>query len=64
MKFFINVPTFMSWVFWAFKAILSAKTFAKLNMVGTGRSTIGAALLPYIDEKQLPQKYGGEAKGW
>ena len=64
MKFFVNVPTFMSWVFWAFKAVLSAKTFAKLNMVGTGKSTIAAALLPYIDASELPQKYGGDAKGW
>lgn len=64
LKFFVNVPTIMAWVFWAFKAILSAKTFAKFNMVGTGKGTIGAALLPYIDAKQLPKRYGGEADAW
>lgn len=64
MKFFINVPGFMAWIFWAFKAIMSAKTFGKLNMVGTGRSTIAAALLPHIDGKQLPKRYGGEADAW
>ncbi|EKM48311.1 uncharacterized protein PHACADRAFT_132473 [Phanerochaete carnosa HHB-10118-sp] len=63
-KFFVNVPTFMAWVFWAFKAFMSAKTFAKFSMVGTGESTIGVALLPYIDAKELPKVYGGEADAW
>ncbi|GJE90290.1 SEC14 family lipid-binding protein [Phanerochaete sordida] len=64
LKFFINVPTYMAWIFWAFKAVMSSKTFAKLNMVGTGKSTISAALLPIIDAKQLPKRYGGEADAW
>ena len=54
----------MAWIFWAFKAVMSSKTFAKLNMVGTGKSTISAALLPIIDAKQLPKRYGGEADAW
>lgn len=61
MKFFINVPTIMAWVFWMFKGLTSAKTFAKFNMVGTGPRAIGAALLPIIDADQLPKRYGGKA---
>lgn len=34
---------------------------AKMSVVGTGHHAIRKALLPYIDDKQLPQKYGGEA---
>lgn len=54
----------MAWMFWAFKTFLSSKTFAKFNMIGTGRKTIGAALLPVIDAKELPKRYGGEAEAW
>lgn len=60
-KFFINVPSLLTWMFWFFKSILSAKTFAKMSVVGTGKHTIAAALLPFIDAKQLPKRYGGEA---
>ncbi|PSR76321.1 hypothetical protein PHLCEN_2v8553 [Hermanssonia centrifuga] len=63
-KFFINVPTLLTWMFWFFKSILSAKTFAKMSVVGTGKNTISAALLPSIDAKQLPQRYGGEAEAF
>ncbi|KAI0825493.1 CRAL/TRIO domain-containing protein [Irpex lacteus] len=63
-KFFINVPTFATWIFWLFKPLLSAKTFAKMNVVGTGKSTVSAALLPVIDAKELPKRYGGEAEGF
>ncbi|THG95755.1 hypothetical protein EW026_g5955 [Hermanssonia centrifuga] len=31
-KFFINVPTLLTWMFWFFKSILSAKTFAKMSV--------------------------------
>ncbi|KAH9931807.1 CRAL-TRIO domain-containing protein [Fomitopsis serialis] len=55
-KFFVNVPTFMAWVFWLFKSFFS--------MVGTGPKTIGAELLPLIDAQELPKRYGGEAAGW
>lgn len=51
----------MAWVFWMFKGLTSAKTFAKFNMVGTGPRAIGAALLPIIDADQLPKRYGGKA---
>ena len=61
MKFFVNVPTFMAWVFWVFKALVPAKTMEKFSMVGTGAKTIGAELLPIIDAKELPKRYGGEA---
>jgi len=63
-KFFVNVPTFLTWIFWAMKPFISAQTFAKLQIVGSGPATIGAALLPYIDAKELPTRYGGEAEGF
>ena len=52
----------MTWIFWLFKPLISANTLAKLNVVGSSTSTIGAALLPVIDAKELPRKYGGEAE--
>jgi len=63
-KFFINVPTFMSWIFWIFKPLLAAKTVEKMSVVGTGVPTIHAALSPIIDEKELPKRYGGEAEAF
>ncbi|TCD69463.1 Non-classical phosphatidylinositol transfer protein (PITP) [Steccherinum ochraceum] len=61
-KFFINVPTLLTWIFWLFKPLVSAKTFAKMQVVGTSKSTISAALLPIIDKSELPARYGGDAK--
>ena len=63
-KFFINVPTFMTWVFWLFKPLISANTLAKMNVVGSGTPTISQALLPVIDTKELPKRYGGEAEAF
>lgn len=51
-------------MFWFFKSILSAKTFAKMTVVGHGKSTIGAALLPVIDANELPSRYGGKAESF
>ncbi|KAF8586320.1 CRAL/TRIO domain-containing protein [Ramaria rubella] len=63
-KFFVNVPTLMSWIYWAFKPLLPSKTFAKLSVVGYGPHTIGKALLPYIEPDQLPERYGGTSKSF
>ncbi|KIL69365.1 hypothetical protein M378DRAFT_781198 [Amanita muscaria Koide BX008] len=63
-KFFISVPTFLNWIFWAFKPLLPANTVAKMSVVGSGTHAISKALLPYIDEKQLPQRYGGDAEAF
>ena len=63
-KFFINVPTFMTWVFWLFKPLISANTLAKMSVVGSGTATISEALLPVIDIKELPKRYGGEAEAF
>ncbi|KAF5377763.1 hypothetical protein D9757_008087 [Collybiopsis confluens] len=60
-KYFINVPSYMTWIFWLFKPLLPSATLAKMSVVGSGASTIGKALLPEIDAKQLPKRYGGEA---
>ena len=65
-KFFINVPTLLTWVFWLFKPLLSAATLAKMSVVGTGAKTIGAELSQVIPVSELPKRYGGqaEAKGF
>jgi len=60
IKFFVNVPALMTWIFWLFKPLVSAKTFAKLKLAGTGPGTIGKEMLPFVDASQLPKKYGGE----
>ncbi|KAM6497051.1 CRAL-TRIO domain containing protein [Amanita muscaria] len=63
-KFFLSVPTLLNWIFWAFKPLLPANTVAKMSVVGSGTHAISKALLPYIDEKQLPQRYGGDAEAF
>ncbi|KAI0929685.1 hypothetical protein AcW1_007032 [Taiwanofungus camphoratus] len=60
-KWFVNVPGLMAWIFWLFKPLIPAKTLAKFSMVGSGPQTIGNALLPIINAKELPKQYGGEA---
>ncbi|KAI0796037.1 CRAL-TRIO domain-containing protein [Abortiporus biennis] len=61
-KYFVNVPTLLTWIFWLFKPLISPKTFAKMTVVGHGPSAIGKEVLPKIDKEQLPKKYGGEAE--
>jgi len=63
-KYFVNVPTFMSWLFWAFKPFLSAQTFAKMSVVGKGKDTIKKELIVIIEPKELPERYGGEAEAF
>lgn len=63
-KFFVSVPSFLTWIFWAFKPFLPAATLAKMSVVGSGAQTIGAALLPLISEQELPKRYGGSAEGF
>ena len=63
-KFFINVPTVLTWIYWLFKPLVSAATLAKMTVVGQGPKTIAPELLPIIDAKELPKRYGGEAAGW
>ncbi|KAI5118679.1 hypothetical protein M0805_003616 [Coniferiporia weirii] len=59
-KFFVNVPAVFTWVFWLFKPLISAETLAKMSVVGSGPQTIRKELLPFIDAKELPKRYGGE----
>ncbi|KAG5634866.1 hypothetical protein H0H81_000466 [Sphagnurus paluster] len=63
-KFFVNVPTLMNWIFWAFKPILPAATLAKMTVVGTGHHALKKALAPFIASTELPKQYGGDALGW
>lgn len=51
-------------MFWIFKPIISAKTYAKMSVVGTSQGEISEAMLPLIDAKELPKRYGGEAEGF
>jgi phosphatidylinositol transfer protein SFH5 len=60
-KFFINVPSLLSWMFWLFKPLISANTLAKMTVVGSGQQAIRKALLPVIDAEELPGRYGGDA---
>ncbi|KAK0467166.1 CRAL-TRIO domain-containing protein [Desarmillaria tabescens] len=63
-KFFVNVPAYLTWIFWLFKPLISANTLAKMSVVGSGAPAIGKALLPIIDAKEVPKQYGGEAEGF
>ena len=63
-KFFINVPTFMTWIFWLFKPLISANTLGKMSVVGSGIPAISDALLPIISAEELPTRYGGDAEGF
>ncbi|KAF9069766.1 CRAL-TRIO domain-containing protein [Rhodocollybia butyracea] len=63
-KYFVNVPSYMTWIFWLFKPLLPAATLAKMSVVGTGSWTIGKALSPQIDVKDLPKRYGGDAEAF
>ena len=47
-----------------FKPLVSAQTLAKMSVVGTGPATIGKDLLPHIDAKEVPKRYGGEAEAF
>jgi phosphatidylinositol transfer protein SFH5 len=63
-KYFVNVPSFMSWIFWLFKPLLSTQTIAKMSVVGKGPDAIGKELLVIIDTSELPKRYGGEAEAF
>lgn len=63
-KYFVNVPTFMSWIFWIFKPLLSAATIAKMSVVGKGPEAIGKELLVIVDDSELPTRYGGKANAF
>ena len=62
--FFINVPTHMIWVFWLLKPLIPASTLAKLSVVGSDARTIRETLLPTIDARELPKRYGGQAEAF
>jgi len=63
-KFFVNVPTILTWVYWIFKSIVPSKTFAKMQVVGSGPQTIGKTMLEFVDKSQLPKRYGGDAEAF
>lgn len=49
----------MAWIFWIFKPLLSSATAAKMTVVGPGAKAIGKAILPVVEDTELPRKYGG-----
>jgi len=55
----VNVPYFLTWIFWLFKPVLPTATLAKMKVVGSGPHTIGKELLPLVAAEQLPHRYGG-----
>jgi phosphatidylinositol transfer protein SFH5 len=61
-KFFVSVPVLLTWIFWTFTTLLSPATQRKMSVVGSGPATISAALLPIIDEAELPKRYGGNGE--
>ncbi|KAH7913859.1 CRAL-TRIO domain-containing protein [Hygrophoropsis aurantiaca] len=63
-KFFINVPTFLTWIFWLFKPLLASATLAKMSVVGTGSRAIGVALGEIAERDELPVRYGGTGEGF
>jgi hypothetical protein len=63
-KFFINVPSWMTWIFWAFKTLIPSATFAKMAVIGSSTSSLQSALLPHIEAKELPKRYGGDAEAF
>lgn len=58
------MPTLLNWLFWAFKSVISAKTLAKMSVVGTGHHDLKKALSEYIAIDELPTKYGGNAQAF
>ncbi|KIY68870.1 CRAL/TRIO domain-containing protein [Cylindrobasidium torrendii FP15055 ss-10] len=63
-KYFINVPTLMSWIFWAFKAIVPSATFSKMSVVGSSKHEIKKVLGEIVEVNNLPKRYGGEAEAF
>jgi hypothetical protein len=58
------VPTLLSWIFWLFKSLVSAQTFAKMSVVGSGHHAIAKALGEVISIEEIPKRYGGKAEGF
>lgn len=44
--------------------MVSARTFAKMSVVGSGHHEIHKTLLEVIDDKEIPKRYGGLAEGF
>ncbi|KAH0836536.1 CRAL-TRIO domain-containing protein [Lanmaoa asiatica] len=63
-KFFVNVPSFLNWIFWLFRPFLSSATLAKMTVVGSGPDALGAAISLVIDKDELPKQYGGTANSF
>jgi hypothetical protein len=57
VKFFVNVPRVLAWVFGAISNFLSKETVEKFVVLGDARE-----LSRWIDLDQLPERYGGTAK--
>ncbi|ODQ79124.1 hypothetical protein BABINDRAFT_38262 [Babjeviella inositovora NRRL Y-12698] len=56
LKFFLNVPTIVSWVYGFVNMLVAKETVKKFHMLNSGNVT------PWLSAVDLPAKYGGEPK--
>ncbi|ODQ76879.1 hypothetical protein BABINDRAFT_163977, partial [Babjeviella inositovora NRRL Y-12698] len=56
LKFFLNVPTVVSWVYALVNKFVAKETVLKFHMLS------GGDVSEWLSSKDLPEKYGGEAK--
>ena len=55
IKYFVNIPVVMSWVFTAMKAILSKETVRKFRVISSGKGVASD-----LGSDELPKAYGGK----
>ncbi|KAF8427742.1 hypothetical protein EV426DRAFT_366501 [Tirmania nivea] len=55
IKYFVNIPVVMSWVFTAMKAILSKETMRKFRVISSGKGVASD-----LGSDELPKAYGGK----
>ncbi|RPB23442.1 CRAL/TRIO domain-containing protein [Terfezia boudieri ATCC MYA-4762] len=55
IKYFVNIPVVMSWVFTAMKAILSKETVRKFRVISSGKGVASD-----LRSDELPKAYGGK----
>jgi len=55
IKYFVNIPVVMSWVFTAMKAILSKETVRKFRVISSGKGVASD-----LGSDEVPKAYGGK----
>lgn len=54
IKYFVNIPVFMTWVFAAMKAVLSKETVRKFRVISSGKGVASD-----LGSVEVPKAYGG-----